>query len=66
MYVHFHPSPDFGATIRRLLRDPVVIYSNLADFFSLSCGFAVYMFLPKYLEHQFRVDKSTAVLYTGS
>lgn len=52
-------------TLKRLGRNPVIVYSIAGDFFSMSGALAIFMWLPKYLEHQFRVDKSTSALFSG-
>ena len=57
--------PAFKTTIRRVVSNRVLIYSVMGDFFSILAMMGLLFWLPKYLEHQFRVDKSTSNLYTG-
>ncbi|XP_076039263.1 solute carrier organic anion transporter family member 74D-like [Oratosquilla oratoria] len=56
---------DMGMVLTRLLKNKVVVHSTIADFFGYNAIEGIFFWLPKYFEHQFRVDKSTAALYTG-
>ena len=58
-------SAAIRATLKRITSNTVLIYSAIGDFFSVVAMMGLFFWLPKYLEHQFRVDKSTSNLYTG-
>ncbi|KAK7082940.1 hypothetical protein SK128_021943 [Halocaridina rubra] len=56
---------EFTKALKRLSKNRVVVYGALADFSAIVAEAGLFFWKAKYQEHQFRVTKSTATLFSG-
>ncbi|KAF0294270.1 Solute carrier organic anion transporter family member 1A6 [Amphibalanus amphitrite] len=58
-------SPEFVTRITGLLKNVILMSSTFSVMFFLIAILGFFTYQPKYLEHQFRVDKATATTYSA-
>ncbi|RXG54309.1 Solute carrier organic anion transporter family member 1A5 [Armadillidium vulgare] len=56
---------DFASSMKRLAKNKTLVLTATTDVFAVTGILGFFIWLPKYLEHQFRIDKSESALYTG-
>ncbi|XP_064097266.1 solute carrier organic anion transporter family member 74D-like isoform X1 [Macrobrachium nipponense] len=56
---------DFLEAVKRLSRNPVLLFLSLSDLFALIAELGLFMWLAKYQEHQFRITKSSSTFFSG-
>nr|XP_045593108.1 solute carrier organic anion transporter family member 74D-like [Procambarus clarkii] len=56
---------ELWATVARLMKNKVVVYTLCSDFFLVLGTSVVSVWLPKYIQQQFRVTKTNSSFYTG-
>ena len=57
---------EFKASFCRIIRNPVILSSCGSNVFTILGVYGFFIWLPKYFEHEFRVSKSTAALFSGT
>lgn len=57
---------EFKEALRRLLRNPVLLCSCGSSIFTILGLAGYFVWLPKYFEHEFRLSKSNAAMYSGT
>ena len=59
------PCKEFKKASLRLIRNPVLLCSCGSSIFTILGLAGYFIWLPKYFEHEFRLSKSTAAMYSG-
>ncbi|XP_057381266.1 solute carrier organic anion transporter family member 74D-like isoform X1 [Daphnia carinata] len=64
-YTNGNRLAEFKQALRRLLRNPILLCSCGSSIFTILGLAGYFVWLPKYFEHEFRLSKSNAAMYSG-
>ncbi|XP_068235129.1 solute carrier organic anion transporter family member 74D-like [Palaemon carinicauda] len=62
---HKNTGKEFLNALKRLSKNPVLVFLSLSDFLVLIAELGLIMWLAKYQEHQFRITKSSSAFFSG-